>query len=86
MRSLIKRLGIQAGISKRVHGHGLQHTHAYELMMENVPIGVIERQLRDGSLSTTGIYLSHIAPKQGINATSGREWTLQGNRFGRGGS
>ena len=86
VRSLIKRLSIQAGISKRVHAHGLRHTHAYELMMENVPIGVIEHQLRDSSLSTTGIYLSHIAPKQVIDAISGREWTLQGDRFGRGGN
>ena len=86
VRSLIKRLSIQSGISKRVHAHGLRHTHAYELMMENPPIGVIEHHLRDSSLSTTGIYLSHIAPKQVIDAIFGREWTLQGDRFGRGGS
>jgi len=72
VRSLTKRLSIQAGISKRVHAHDLRHTHAYELMMENAPIGVIERQLRDSSLSTTGIYLSHIAPKQVNDAISGR--------------
>jgi site-specific recombinase XerD len=76
VRSIIKRLGIQAGISKRVHAHGLRHTHAYELMMEGVPIPIIQRQLGHSSLATTDIYLSHIAPKQVIDAISSREWAI----------
>jgi site-specific recombinase XerD len=74
VREQIKRLGLKAGISKRVHAHGLRHTHAFELMMENIPISVIQRQLGHASLATTDIYLSHIAPKQVIDAISGREW------------
>jgi site-specific recombinase XerD len=76
VRSIIKRLGIQAGISKRVHAHGLRHTLAFELMMEGVPIPIIQRQLGHTSLATTDIYLSHIAPKQVIDAISAREWTI----------
>ena len=77
VRGQIKRLGLKAGISKRVHPHGFRHTHAFELMMENVPISIIQRQLGHASLATTDIYLSHIAPKQVIDAISGREWSAQ---------
>lgn len=76
VRSIIKRLGIQAGIPKRVHAHGLRHTHAYELMMEGIPIPIIQRQLGHSSLATTDIYLSHIAPKQVIDAISTRQWSI----------
>ena len=74
VREQIKRLGIKAGISKRVHAHGLRHTHAFELMMEDIPISIIQRQLGHASLATTDTYLSHIAPKHVIDAISGREW------------
>jgi integrase len=59
-----------------VHAHGLRHTHAYELMMEGVPIPIIQRQLGHTSLATTDVYLSHIAPKQVIEAIASREWTV----------
>jgi integrase/recombinase XerD len=75
VREQIKRLGLKAGISKRVHAHGFRHTHAFELMMENIPISIIQRQLGHASLATTDTYLSHIAPKHVIEAISGREWT-----------
>jgi site-specific recombinase XerD len=74
VREQIKRLGLKAGISKRVHAHGLRHTHAFELMMENIPISIIQRQLGHASLATTDTYLSHIAPKHVIEAISGRQW------------
>ena len=76
VRHVLKRLGVEAGIAKRVHAHGLRHTHAYELMMEGIPIPIIQRQLGHSSLATTDIYLSHIAPKQVIDAISKREWTV----------
>jgi site-specific recombinase XerD len=79
VRKQIKRLGIKAGISKRVHAHGLRHTHAFELMMEGIPISIIQRQLGHASLATTDTYLSHIAPKHVIDAISGREWSAQGD-------
>jgi integrase len=75
VREQIKRLGIKAGISKRVHAHGLRHTHAFELMMEGIPISIIQRQLGHASLATTDTYLAHIAPKHVIDAISARSWT-----------
>ena len=76
VRRWMTQLGRSAGIAKRVHAHGLRHTHAYELLMEGVPIPIIQRQLGHSSLSTTDIYLSHIAPKQVIDTISAREWTI----------
>jgi site-specific recombinase XerD len=75
VRQQIKRLGIKAGIARRVHAHGLRHTHAFELMMEGIPIGIIQRQLGHASLATTDTYLAHIAPKHVIDAISARAWT-----------
>jgi site-specific recombinase XerD len=52
-REAIKKLGVRAGIEKRVHSHGLRHTHAVELMREGVPLLVISRQLGHSSLEIT---------------------------------
>jgi len=73
-RTLLPRLAAKAGISKRVHPHGLRHTMAYELMMEGVPVPIIQRQLGHSSLATTARYLDHIAPKDVIEAMQARTW------------
>ncbi|MGH8959549.1 MAG: tyrosine-type recombinase/integrase [Acidimicrobiia bacterium] len=74
LKQLLPKLAARAGIGKRVHPHGLRHTHAFELMMEGVEIPVIQRQLGHVSLATTSIYLNHIAPKQVIETMRKREW------------
>jgi len=76
IRTLLPRLARKAGIAKRVHPHGLRHTHAFELMMEGVPMPVIQSQLGHASLATTDTYLSHIAPKQVIETIGKRQWWL----------
>ena len=76
LKALLPKLASQAAIAKRVHPHGLRHTHAYELMMEGVEMGIIQRQLGHVSLATTAIYLNHIAPKQVIETMHKREWNL----------
>ncbi len=76
VRTLLPRLATKAGIDKRVHPHGLRHTHAYELMMEGVPVPVIQQQLGHSSLATTDRYLRHIAPKDVVEAMQQREWSL----------
>jgi len=76
VRTLLPRLARHAGIDKRVHPHGLRHTHAFELMMEGVPMPIIQQQLGHASLATTNTYLSHIAPKQVIDTIGEREWSL----------
>jgi site-specific recombinase XerD len=74
VREMLVRNARRAGIEKRVHPHGLRHTMAYELLMEGVPIPIIQRQLGHASLQTTDTYLSHIAPKQVLEVMSGRNW------------
>lgn len=61
LRRKIPVLGQAAGIHKRVHAHGLRHTHASELRAEGVDIAVIRRQLGHASLLTTIEYLDHLS-------------------------
>jgi site-specific recombinase XerD len=74
VRRLLRRLGERCGIHKRVHPHGLRHTHAAELAAENLPANLIQAQLGHGSLATTDRYLRHIAPQQLIDVIRRREW------------
>lgn len=59
VRSRLKVLQKQAGITTRVHAHGFRHTHARELLAEGVPIYAIQKQLGHTRLHTTAIYLNH---------------------------
>lgn len=77
VRTLLGRLAAKAGIDKRVHPHGLRHTHAYELMMEGVPVPLIQQQLGHASLATTDRYLRHIAPKEVVQTMQQRQWSLE---------
>ncbi len=74
VRRLMKRLGRQAGIAKRVHAHGLRHTHAAQLREEGVDVGIISRQLGHRSLLTTIRYLDHVQPTAVVDAMRGRTW------------
>jgi site-specific recombinase XerD len=76
VRALLPRLAGKAGIEKRVHVHGLRHTHAAELAREGVPMNVIQAQLGHSNLGTTSRYLAHIAPAEVIRVMQGREWEV----------
>jgi site-specific recombinase XerD len=76
VREMLVRNAARAGIEKHVHPHGLRHTMAYELLMEGVPIPIIQRQLGHTSLQTTDMYLSHIAPKQVLEFITARSWDV----------
>ncbi len=69
IRVLLPRLGRRAGIENRVHAHGLRHTHAAQLRVEGMDIGIISRQLGHRSIATTARYLNRTAPQQVIEAT-----------------
>ena len=84
IRRLLPRLAAKTGIAKRVHAHGLRHTHAAELAAENVPVNVIQRQLGHSSLTTTSEYLNHVAPQDVISAMQGRVWHQLAGRDGKG--
>ena len=79
LRHLLPGLARIAGIAKRVHAHGLRHTHAAQLRKEGVDIGIISRQLGHRSIATTARYLDHIAPFAVVEAMRGREWRDSGH-------
>jgi site-specific recombinase XerD len=76
VRALLPRLAKRAEIEKRVHAHGLRHTHAAELAREGVPVNVIQAQLGHASLAVTDRYIRHIAPEQLIEAMRARVWEI----------
>ena len=76
VRGLMPRLARRVGIEKRVHPHGLRHTHAAELAFEGVPMNAIQAQLGHSSLATTSRYLAHIAPAELVKAMQARTSTL----------
>lgn len=73
-REALKDLAAKAGIEKRVHPHGLRHTHAAELAREGVPLHVIRRQLGHADLATTERYIDHLAPLEVVRAMQARAW------------
>jgi site-specific recombinase XerD len=77
VRNLLPRLARKAGISKRVHAHGLRHTHACELAEEGVELRIISAQLGHANTSTTDRYLRHLAPQAVIEAMRGRTFNIE---------
>lgn len=72
IRRRLPELGRTAGIHKRLHAHGLRHTHAAELRVEGIDLAVIRRQLGHASLLTTVRYLDHLEPESVINIVNRR--------------
>ena len=59
-RHLLPRLARRAGLERRVHPHGLRHTHAADLALAGVPVLAIQQQLGHTSLVTTANYLRKV--------------------------
>lgn len=74
VRALTARLGRKAGIDKRVHPHGLRHSHASELANEGKPMHLIQQQLGHASLSTTSQYIAILSPKELSDGIGDRQW------------
>jgi site-specific recombinase XerD len=74
VRNLMKRVATKVGTEKRVHAHGLRHTHAYELANEGTPLHVIQQQLGHSSLATTDRYVRHLKPQQVVEVMRRRTW------------
>lgn len=64
VRAMLARYARRAGIDKRVHPHGLRHTHAAELERSGMTVRNIQDQLGHTSLSTTEVYLKNISPSE----------------------
>ena len=74
VRQSLRRCAARAGISKRVHPHGLRHTLAAELALEGVPVHVIQQTLGHSNVSVTSRYINHLAPHEVVAVARGREW------------
>lgn len=68
VRRLLPKLAVKAGIDKRVHAHGLRHTHASDLVARRAPLHVITGQLGHSSTATTDTYLAKVAPAERLAA------------------
>jgi integrase len=62
VRKKLKNTAVKAGVTKRVHPHGLRHTYATELAREGVPVHIIRRLLGHQSLDTTERYIAKLHP------------------------
>ena len=60
VRAFLRRIAKALGMKKRVHAHGLRHTHACELMRERIPLNLIQKQLGHANLAVTSRYLDHV--------------------------
>lgn len=74
VRAALARLGERAGITKRVHPHGLRHSLAFDLAQRGVPTHVIQAQLRHESLAVTDRYVRHLMPADVIAIMRDRKW------------
>jgi site-specific recombinase XerD len=78
VRRLLPRLARKAGITKRVHPHGLRHTYAAELAREHAAVNVIRDALGHSSLAVTDRYLRDVAPMHVIDTMHARSWDASG--------
>jgi site-specific recombinase XerD len=62
VRQMVTRAADRAGIDKRVHPHGLRHTHAVEMERRGFTVTEIQQQLGHSHLNTTAVYLSGMSP------------------------
>ncbi len=77
IRHLLPRLARKAGVDRRVHAHGLRHTHAAELARERTPINVIRDALGHSTLAVTDRYLRDVAPQHVIDTMRARSWSAE---------
>lgn len=74
VRMMLARRARKAGISKRVHPHGLRHTGASELAQEGVALLDIQHQLGHSSSATTDRYLHQLNPVARAARLRSRTW------------
>lgn len=74
IRGSLKGYAKRAGISKRVHPHGLRHTAAYDYALAGIPVPLIQRQLGHESLDMTSHYIDHLTPHDVLTAIRGLQW------------
>jgi integrase/recombinase XerD len=68
VRLMLGRLAAKAGVTKRVHPHGMRHTYANELRAAGMDVVKISKLLGHNSIATTVRYLDHLSPTEAIEA------------------
>ena len=74
VRNLLKRLGKEAGIEKRMNPHSLRHSFAHDLLNENINLKHIQVSLGHSSIATTSKYLEKFNPRETIQTIQRRIW------------
>lgn len=76
IRTLLPRLARKAGIDKRVHAHGLRHSHAAALAADGVPVMKISEALGHSNVSVTDRYIRHLGNAEAVEVVRSRAWGL----------
>lgn len=71
--AMLRRHAKRAGLSKRVHPHGMRHTFATALADEGQPLRVIQQALGHTWPSTTAAYIAELAGADVIDAVASRD-------------
>ncbi len=58
----------RAELDKRVHAHGLRHSHASNMAADGLALNLIQQQLGHANIATTSNYLAHVNPRDLIAA------------------
>jgi len=74
VRATLERLGIKAGLDKRVHPHGLRHSLAFDMAQRGIPMHQIQAQMRHASLAITDRYVRHLMPADVISVMRAGDW------------
>lgn len=82
---LLRRLASRAGIDRRVHPHGLRHSHAHLLALRGKLPTDIMQQLGHANLATTSGYLNSFAPASRVDRLREEPATWKAARWKRGG-
>jgi site-specific recombinase XerD len=76
IRHMLKRRAAKAGITRRVHAHGLRHRYAIDLVKEGADLLTVRDLLGHRSAFSTQVYLSRIGASDAVEFARRREWTL----------
>jgi site-specific recombinase XerD len=74
VRHLLPRLASRAGVTKRVHAHGLRHAYAVGLEREGATLSVIRDLLGHSSASITDRYLRRLGTGEAVDFARARSW------------
>jgi len=74
VRRRLPQLGERAGITKRVHAHGLRHSFAVRLVVSGASVADTQTMLGHSSLATTQVYLRGLNPADALEAARGVDW------------